>query len=403
MTKAVKTLEGIKGDALPKGWEVKKLGEVCQVIAGQSPKGKFYNTEGKGLPFYQGKKDYGKKYLGKPTVWTTQVTKEAFDGDILMSVRAPVGPVNFATENICIGRGLAAIRTDKLIDKEFLFSFLTKHASEITGTSGAVFNSINKTQIGDIPIFFPSLIKEQRRIVKILNKAFTAIDKAKENLEKNIQNAWELFQSELNTIFTEGQTNPQWQMRKLGEVCDKTSNIKWQDNTNKTFQYIDLSSVSRDTLSVVESSPINYKTAPSRARQIVLKEDIIFATTRPTLKRLSIITEELSNQICSTGFVVLRPKEILPRLIFYFLQTDIFIGRMESLQRGTSYPAVSDNDVKNFLIPVPTIPEQKQIVAKLDKLSEQTKSLELAYRQKYVSIDEMKKSLLQQAFMGQLT
>ncbi len=91
-------------------WPTKKLGEVCEVIAGQSPEGRFYNTQGNGLPFYQGKKEFTEKFIGSPTTWTTKITKVALKDDILMSVRAPVGPVNFATEKICIGRGLAAIR-----------------------------------------------------------------------------------------------------------------------------------------------------------------------------------------------------------------------------------------------------------------------------------------------------
>ena len=137
---------------MKQGWEIKKLGEVCKVIAGQSPEGKFYNSEGNGMPFYQGKKEYGEKYIGEPTTWTTKITKEAEAGDILMSVRAPVGPVNFSTQKICIGRGLAAIRAGKNIDKEFLYNFLIKHENEIEGNAGAVFNSINKTQIENIEI-----------------------------------------------------------------------------------------------------------------------------------------------------------------------------------------------------------------------------------------------------------
>jgi type I restriction enzyme S subunit len=160
-------LQGVfenKGD----DWEEKKLGDVCEVIAGQSPEGKYYNSEGKGLPFYQGKKEYGDKYIGEPRIWTTKITKEAEAEDILMSVRAPVGPVNFSTQKICIGRGLAAIRASKSIDKEFLFNFLINHENEIEGNAGAVFNSINKTQIENISIPLPPLT-EQKAIVQRLD------------------------------------------------------------------------------------------------------------------------------------------------------------------------------------------------------------------------------------------
>lgn len=182
-------------------WQTKKLGEVCSVIAGQSPEGKFYNKVCKGLPFYQGKKEFTEKFIGKPTTWTTKITKEAFFGDILMSVRAPVGPINFATEKICIGRGLAAIRASKLIDKEFLFNFLVKHENEIVGNAGAVFNSISKAQIEAIEIPLPPLA-EQKRILKILDEVFLKIEKAKENTAKKLSDLEELKKSVLKKAFS---------------------------------------------------------------------------------------------------------------------------------------------------------------------------------------------------------
>lgn len=129
------------------GWEYKHIDDLCEVIAGQSPEGKFYNFEGNGLPFYQGKKDFGEKFIEAPTSWTTQTTKVAREGDILMSVRAPVGPVNFAAEEICIGRGLAAIRSKGELDGEFLYYQLLHLQPKIAGKEGAVFASINKSEI----------------------------------------------------------------------------------------------------------------------------------------------------------------------------------------------------------------------------------------------------------------
>lgn len=146
---------------------MKRLGEVCEVIAGQSPEGRYYNNAGNGLPFYQGKKEFTEKFIGEPTTWTTSITKEAWQGDILMSVRAPVGPVNFATEKICIGRGLAAIRASNQINKDFLFNFLIKHENEIVGNAGAVFNSISKTQIENILIPLPPLPKQRAIVAKL--------------------------------------------------------------------------------------------------------------------------------------------------------------------------------------------------------------------------------------------
>jgi type I restriction enzyme S subunit len=177
------------------GWEEKKLGDVCKVTAGQSPEGKYYNKEGVGLAFYQGKKEFRDKYIGEPTTWTTVITKEAEENDILMSVRAPVGPINFATQKCCIGRGLAGIRVSNKIEKEYLFNFLLKHENEIVGNTGAVFNSINKSQIEAIKIPLPSLdfqkiivqkieslSKETKRLESIYQQKLIDLEELKKSL-----------------------------------------------------------------------------------------------------------------------------------------------------------------------------------------------------------------------------
>jgi type I restriction enzyme S subunit len=197
-------------------WEIFKIGDVCDVIAGQSPKGEFYNSEGLGLPFYQGKKEFGKKFISSPQTWTTSVTKVAIAGDILMSIRAPVGPVNFATQKICIGRGLAAIRARESIDKNFLFYYLFSNQDNIKGNEGAVFASINKSQIQNISLPVPP-IEEQKRIVEILDKAFEGIAQAEANTRRNLINARELFDSYLNNIFRE--RGDEWTDKNLKDIA----------------------------------------------------------------------------------------------------------------------------------------------------------------------------------------
>ncbi len=250
-------------------------------------------------------------------------------------------------------------------------------------------------------ITYPKSILEQQRIVKKLDELFTKIETAKNNAEKNLQNSKELFESYLQNVFA----NPKkdWESKRLVEVCEKTSNIKWQNNKKAKFKYVDLSAVSRNDLKITNSALVDYKNAPSRAKKIIKEGDVIFATTRPTLKRIAKIFNEYNDQICSTGFVVLRAKreKIFSDLFFYFLQTQIFMKNMEKLQRGASYPAVSDSDVKNQIILFPkSLTQQKQIVKKLDELSNQTKKLEKNYQQKIDDLDELKKSVLKSAFAG---
>ena len=167
------------------------LSELASVIAGQSPDGKSYNKDGNGIEFHQGKKSFGVIFLNHSGIWTTEPKKVAEPGDIVMSVRAPVGNVNFVTSKISIGRGLAAIRPNKNIDRNFLFYFLRFMESRINGHDGATFNSINKTEIEAIKIPI-SEIDHQRLIVSKLDQAFEAIDQAIGNSEKRIENLKEL-------------------------------------------------------------------------------------------------------------------------------------------------------------------------------------------------------------------
>ena len=190
-----------KGD----DWEEVELGKVCEVIAGQSPESKFYNTNEEGLAFYQGKKEFTDKYIGQPTKWTTKITKEAIKNDILMSVRAPVGPVNFSIQKCCIGRGLAAIRASEKIDKEYLYNFLVKFENEIEGNQGAVFNSINKSQIASIPIPLPSL-PQQKQIVQKLDALSLETKKLEAIYSQKIADLEEMKKSVLQKAFS-GQLN----------------------------------------------------------------------------------------------------------------------------------------------------------------------------------------------------
>ena len=135
------------------------------------------------------------------------------------------------------------------------------------------------------------------------------------------------------------------------------------------FCYIDLSSVDRDFHKITTVSEITNETAPSRAQQIVQINDILLGTTRPLLKRFCIIPEKYNGQISSTGYCVLRPVQtvVLPLWIYYQISLQRFYDYIEKYQKGASYPAISDSDVKRYKIPIPPRPEQERIVAILDK------------------------------------
>ncbi len=159
-----------------------------------------------------------------------------------------------------------------------------------------------------------------------------------------------------------------WQTKTLGEALQKTETINPLQSPEVEFDYIDVSSVSNLTFEIEETQRLKGKDAPSRARRLVKAKDVLFATVRPTLKRIAIIPERLDNQVCSTGYFVLRPKEEIDhRFVFYLLFTEAFMGQMEKLQKGASYPAVTDGEVRAQVIAFPPLPEQQRIVRILDE------------------------------------
>ncbi|MBU1615841.1 restriction endonuclease subunit S [bacterium] len=157
------------------GWIKRQLREICQIVMGQSPPGHTYNERGEGLPFYQGKADFGKLYP-VPRKWCSSPKKIARENDILISVRAPVGPTNLCREDSCIGRGLAALRTSNEIDFMLLLYFL--HYKEIAISQlgqGSTFGAIGKERLGSIEIPVPPK-NDQRRIVDYLDKLQSQVD-----------------------------------------------------------------------------------------------------------------------------------------------------------------------------------------------------------------------------------
>jgi type I restriction enzyme S subunit len=261
--------------------------------------------------------------------------------------------------------------------------------------------SVNQQDISRVQISYPKSHAEQQRIVGILDEAFDNITTAKANAEKNLLNARALFESHLQSVFT--QRGEGWVEKTLGDVLQKTGTVNPLQSPEAEFDYIDVSSISNATFQIEETQRLKGKDAPSRARRLVKAYDVLFATVRPTLRRIAVVPEHLDNQVCSTGYFVLRPKaEVDYRFVFYLLFTENFMGQMESLQKGASYPAVTDGEVRAQLIPFPPLPEQQRIVEQLDSLRDETQRLESIYQQKLIALEALKKSLLHQAFTGNL-
>jgi len=197
-----------------------ELHEVTEIIAGQSPKSEFYIDKGEGVPFFQGKADFGDIY---PTVstWCTKPKKMAKEGDILFSVRAPVGPTNIAKVDCCIGRGLSAIRAGNDIDRSFLRYFFKKIEQQLSDQGrGSTFKAITQKDLKALKIPLPSL-SEQKAIVAKLDRAQRLIDIDKAMLAKYDQ----LIQSVFLEMFGDPVTNPKgWEK---GTIRDLVNEVRY--------------------------------------------------------------------------------------------------------------------------------------------------------------------------------
>ena len=169
---------------LPEEWKTSNLGEVSYLIMGQSPPSKTYNRDMIGLPFLQGRMDFGDMYPN-PSVYCSKPIKIAEEGDVLVSVRAPVGDVNIATSKLCIGRGLAAIRPDKnQLDAKFIFYQLKHFSARLVDLgSGSTFKAIRRNDLERFPTVLPPL-SEQQKIAEILSTVDEKLETLKQEKAK---------------------------------------------------------------------------------------------------------------------------------------------------------------------------------------------------------------------------
>nr|WP_302305946.1 restriction endonuclease subunit S [Ruthenibacterium lactatiformans] len=167
---------------IPKGWEPGKLCDIANITMGQSPAGESYNDDGDGLIFYQGRTDFGLRFP-TPRMYTTAPTRFAQKGDILLSVRAPVGDLNFAMEYCCIGRGLAALNS-KLGSQMHLFYTLAgfQQIFKVMDGNGTTFGSITKDTLFDMSVVIPP-----DEILKCFEKRVKPIESKIEKCEEEIR------------------------------------------------------------------------------------------------------------------------------------------------------------------------------------------------------------------------
>ena len=187
-----------------------------------------------------------------------------------------------------------------------------------------------------------------------------------------------------------------WTESSIGKVIIKATQRDPRKKPNDVFKYVDVSAVSNTSFKIIGATPTLGSEAPSRARKAIKTDDVLFATVRPTLKRIALVPTELDGAIASTGFCVLRcdKAKVEPGFLYFFLITDHFNARMAGLERGASYPAVRDSDVTASWFPLPPLSEQKKIAHILSTVQRAIEAQERIIQ----TTTELKKALMHKLF-----
>lgn len=364
-------------ETIIKNWKTVELQEIADVDSGgNAPQGDIYFENGK-YPFvrvqhFDGSKVYVdrfnlinelavKKYRLKKFKNKSIIFPKS-GASIRLEKRAILSADSYVVGHLCIVK-------PKYIDDKFLY-FVLKQEKFATSENGSTLPFLNISHIKRKQIMIPEDIKEQ----KVIAQALTTMQDAIIGQEELIAKLKELKRSMMQYFFTHGTKGEKTKITEIGDIpeswdivplakyLEKTKSYDPSKKPDKEFEYIDVSAVSREFFKILTVQKMIGKDAPSRARKHIQTGDIIFATVRPTLQRIAIVSEEFNNQVCSTGYCVLRTKPDLYRdFLFHYLCTDWVQKYVEGRQSGASYPAIRDGVLFEMIIPFPKLDEQKII------------------------------------------
>lgn len=300
-------------------WKTVELKSIANVTMGQSPKSKFYNDNSEGMPFLQGNKTFGDKYPSFE-LYTTSIKKVAEKNSVLMSVRAPVGDLNIAQEDICIGRGVCGLKMKKG-DNEFLYYLLKANISHlINKESGTVFGSINKNDIETFEVTLPEDYEDQIKILTILKNIDKKIEVCK-NLNKNLEqlikyihiNWFEEFEpfKDMNFYDTKlGSIPVGWDVKPLQDFIkfQEGPGIRnWQYVEEDGINFLNIRCIQNNDLVLDTANMISKEEANGKYSHFMLNEWDLVISSSGTLGRYAIVREEHLPLCLNTSIIRFTP------------------------------------------------------------------------------------------------
>ena len=397
---------------MKQGWEEKKLGEVLIIERGGSPRpiNKYLTNSTDGINWIKiSDATASDKYIYETKEKITRdglhKTRVVKDGDFILSNSMSFGRPYIMKTTGCIHDGWLVLKQNgkKIFETEFLYYLLSSpfvFQQFNSKAAGSTVRNLNIALVSSVNVPLPPL-PEQKRIVKILDKAFQAIDKAKENAEKNLHNAKELFESYLNGIFA----NPgeDWEEKMLGEITTLLGDGLHgtpQYTVNGDYYFINGNNLYDGKIVFKENTKkVNIQEFEKYKKNI--NERTVLVSINGTLGNVAFYNNEkiiLGKSACYFNLI----KGVDKKYIKYVIQSPYFVNYAHKEATGATIKNVSLKTMRNLIVPLPQIEEQIQIVKKLDTLQTKTKRLEKLYQQKIADAEELKKSILKKAFKGEL-
>ena len=369
-----------------------RLDQICALNMGQSPDSSSYNENGEGMPFFQGNADFGKIHP-KVRVWCSAPTKIAHAGDVLISVRAPIGALNIADRECCIGRGLAALTVNEtLCDKDYLWHAIASKVDELNSKgTGSTFKAISKSVLAETDIPLPSL-DEQKIIAECLTKVDELIALRKEQLAKLDQ----LVKSRFIELFGDPISNPKgWKVDKVENHIDLLSGFPF-DSSQYTESGINICGGLIIMPQRIEWNDCKHWRSVEGYEEYALKEnDIVIALDRPWISegfKIAVVDAEHLPALLIQRTARIRAIGINQMYLLYCFLLGGFDKHCNVT--GSLVPHISAKDIRSFAIMLPPVEIQEQFAT----FVEQTDKSKLVIQQSLNKLETLKKSLMQEYF-----
>lgn len=372
-----------------------ELKDVCKINMGQSPDSKSYNENGNGIPFFQGNADFGDRYP-VTRVWCNSPTKIAESGDILISVRAPIGALNYADKKCCIGRGLAALTPDKTkVSSEFIFWLLKGKNAELNNQgTGSTFKAISKkvleeTKVPNIPL------EKQYEISNRLEKIYSIIQFRQIQLTK----LDELIKARFVEMFGDPIINSKgWKIVTVGDVV---TDVRY--GTSKPaveggkYPYLRMNNLTID--GHLDLTNLKYIDIPDDEIEkcVVRKGDILFNRTNSVELVGKTAVFDLSEEMIIAGYIIrVRLKDVLlPEVFGQFMNLEVMKKTLRGMAKGAVNQAnINAQELQSINIYLPDISLQKEFV----KIKEQVDKSKVVVQKHLEKAQLLFDSLMQEYF-----